>query len=82
MHSSLDRPHPECQEIVDALRICHEENPLLKFGGACNDIKAALNQCFAKETHHRRKINLEKARKFNKIYEEDKDERRKASSSA
>jgi hypothetical protein len=32
--------------VVDALVNCHNENPLAKFWGTCNDQKAALDICF------------------------------------
>ncbi|ETV96113.1 hypothetical protein H310_10750 [Aphanomyces invadans] len=80
MHSSLDKPHPECQAIVDALRECHAENPYGKFVGACNDMKAALNECFAKENAFRRKVNMDKARAFNKEWKEFKQQKEAAAS--
>jgi len=35
-----------CQDVIKALEKCHEDNPKLKFLGACNDEKAALDKCF------------------------------------
>lgn len=49
MHPPLHRPHPECQEVVELLVKCHENMKLMKFFGACNDIKAELDLCFKKE---------------------------------
>lgn len=40
---SGDRP-PE--QVVEALQLCHEENPWSKFWGACNDAKTDLDRCF------------------------------------
>ncbi|KAF0726858.1 hypothetical protein LEN26_007023 [Aphanomyces euteiches] len=82
MHSSLDKPHPVCQEIVDALRLCHAENPWMKFTGACNDVKAALNDCFLQENQTRRKANLEKARAFDQKWKEHKSKQQAEDSSA
>ena len=30
MHAPLNRPHPLCQHVVDALLKCHEDNPFKK----------------------------------------------------
>ncbi|KAF0683969.1 Aste57867_24050 [Aphanomyces stellatus] len=79
MHSSLDKPHPECHEVVEALRLCHADNPWMKFVGACNDPKAALNDCFARENKKRRKANLEKSRSFDKKWKEYKEQQKAAS---
>ncbi|ETV79664.1 hypothetical protein H257_06917 [Aphanomyces astaci] len=82
MHSSLDKPHPECQALVDELRLCHAEHPYTKFVGSCNDIKAALNECFAKENAFRRKANMDKARAFNKEWKEFKEQKQAAAAAA
>eukprot|EP00980_Cylindrotheca_fusiformis_P015294 scaffold4258_cov155-Cylindrotheca_fusiformis.AAC.3 len=62
MHPPLDRPHPDCQEVVDDLRNCHATNSKLKFW-ACNDAKSRLDQCFKEE---KQRILLE----MNKGFEE------------
>ena len=48
MHPPLDRPHPDCQSEIKALRHCHATRPLWKIW-ACNDIKLALDMCFRRE---------------------------------
>jgi len=48
MHPPLDRPHPDCQLDVDALRHCHATNSKLVFW-ACNEIKWKLDRCFREE---------------------------------
>lgn len=48
MHPPLDRPHPECQSVIDELRTCHETRPSWKFW-ACNEMKANLDACFKLE---------------------------------
>ena len=48
MHPPLDRPHPMCQDVIDALRKCHAENSKVLFW-RCNNAKAALDQCFRAE---------------------------------
>jgi COX assembly protein 2 len=62
MHPPLLRPHPLCQNVVDELMACHENNPYMKFFGECNDAKAALDLCFKQEKEVKRKANAEKAR--------------------
>lgn len=48
MHPPLDRPHPDCQAEIDALRHCHATSSKLKFW-ACNEVKAQLDVCFKEE---------------------------------
>jgi COX assembly mitochondrial protein 2 len=48
MHPPLDRPHPDCQDEIDALRHCHGTNSKVKFW-ACNEIKTKLDTCFRLE---------------------------------
>ena len=63
MHPPLYRPHPKCEDVVQRLVKCHEENPWSKFWGACNDHKAALDICFRAEKREAQVANLEKARR-------------------
>jgi COX assembly protein 2 len=62
MHPPLLRPHPLCQQVVDDMLACHENNPFAKWVGACNDAKAALDVCFKQEKEVKRKANADKAR--------------------
>ncbi|KAJ0402733.1 hypothetical protein P43SY_007875 [Pythium insidiosum] len=62
MHPSLDREHPDCQDVIEALVTCHEQNPMAKFFGACSEAKVALDKCFRTEKIKRRTENLERAR--------------------
>jgi len=48
MHPPLDRPHPLCQEQIDALKYCHATSSKLKFW-ACNEVKFAVDRCFKLE---------------------------------
>lgn len=48
MHPPLDRPHPDCEHVVLALKTCHLDW-WKKFTGGCNDIKRALDHCFKLE---------------------------------
>ena len=48
MHPPLDRPHPMCQEEIEALRTCHETSSKFKFW-ACNEIKFSMDRCLKKE---------------------------------
>jgi COX assembly mitochondrial protein 2 len=49
MHPPLDRPHPDCGEIIKELKVCHMTNTVTKYMGACNDIKFAMDQCLKAE---------------------------------
>ena len=48
MHPPLDRPHPDCQDVIDALKACHEDS-WKKFTGGCNKAKFDLDKCFKAE---------------------------------
>ena len=62
MHPPLDREHPQCQEVIRLLELCHEERSIAKFWGACNGAKAALDRCFYEEKQLKRKKNFLKSR--------------------
>eukprot|EP00940_MAST-03C_sp_MAST-3C-sp2_P002235 g2235.t1 len=62
MHPPLHRPHPDCAEFVKALERCHAEKPFLKFLGACNDAKRAMDMCFREEKIAKRNKNFMKAK--------------------
>ena len=74
MHPPLDKPHPSCQAVIEALRLCHEANPRMKFLGSCNDEKAALDQCFRDEKQARRRANREAAKRSRARWEKRKTE--------
>ena len=48
MHPPLDRPHPDCEDVVQALKACHFDT-WKKFTGGCNTIKYDLDVCFKAE---------------------------------
>jgi COX assembly protein 2 len=48
MHPPLDRPHPDCNEIISELRLCHSDWKK-KFTGGCNEIKISLDRCLKAE---------------------------------
>ena len=48
MHPPLDRSHPDCQDVIVALKECHLST-WKKYTGGCNRIKEALDICFAIE---------------------------------
>ena len=70
MHPPLERPHPDCQAAIAALVLCHEERYVAKWVGACNDAKAALDECFRREKEAKRDANLVKARDFDRRFEQ------------
>jgi len=51
MHPPLDRPHPECQDVVQALKKCHANNSKVFFW-RCDDAKTNLDKCFREEKKH------------------------------
>lgn len=48
--------------MITSLNLCHEENPRMKFLGACNEAKYALDKCFKKEKEKTRDANFKRAR--------------------
>ena len=48
MHPPLDRPHPDCQAMIDALHQCHAENSKVFFW-RCNKAKGQLDYCLKVE---------------------------------
>ncbi|TYZ63139.1 hypothetical protein PybrP1_008222 [[Pythium] brassicae (nom. inval.)] len=76
MHAPLERPHPECQEVIAALNRCHEENPRLKFFGACNEAKNELDLCFKAEKVRKRSENFKRAKESDAYVRQKMQERR------
>lgn len=70
MHPPLFRPHPDCSHLVDLLVKCHEEKPMGKFFGACNDFKYQMDKCFKQEKDKKRIENLQKARDIEARFEQ------------
>ena len=48
MHPPLNRPHPDCQMQIDALRECQQTRSKFKVW-ACNELKYRMDQCFKEE---------------------------------
>ena len=50
MHPPLTAAnHPLCLAVIAALKECHEQHPLAKLVGACNQPKWDLDACFKAE---------------------------------
>jgi COX assembly mitochondrial protein 2 len=49
MHPPLDRPHPDCQDVIQELRDCHANSSWKKYLGECNDVKYRLDRCLKAE---------------------------------
>lgn len=49
-------------QVIEALVNCHNDHPIAKFWGVCNDQKWALDRCFREEKKINRKKNQEKAK--------------------
>jgi COX assembly mitochondrial protein 2 len=41
--------HPMCADAALALKECHRNNPVMKFTGCCNSVRAALDVCLQEE---------------------------------
>jgi COX assembly mitochondrial protein 2 len=48
MHPPLDRPHPDCQDVIAALHECHK-HMWKKYTGGCNETKLSLDHCLKLE---------------------------------
>lgn len=65
MHPPLAlHKHPTCEEIIVKFKLCHQEHPVAKFWGACNDLKKQLDRCFREEKRAKQRANLEESRRF------------------
>ena len=70
MHPPLFKPHPRCEDVVQALVACHETHPYAKFWGECNEFKVALDRCFVEAKEERRRANMHAARAERERYED------------
>ncbi|CAH3176785.1 unnamed protein product [Porites evermanni] len=71
MHPSLaPHLHGDCLEIIQQLHRCHEQHPVGKFLGECNDIKRALNRCLKEEDLRKRRRNQEDAKRRRKTLQD------------
>lgn len=65
MHPPLTlHKHLACAEVIVNFRRCHEDHPVQKFFGACNDLKTQLDSCFREEKQVKRKANFEASKQF------------------
>jgi COX assembly mitochondrial protein 2 len=70
MHPPLDRPHPDCEDAIRALRTCHLEAGWKKYLGACNAFKFAIDRCF-KEEKNRLLADMDKELPERKVRQEE-----------
>mmetsp|Transcript_14294 Transcript_14294/g.23331 ORF Transcript_14294/g.23331 Transcript_14294/m.23331 type:complete len:91 (-) Transcript_14294:84-356(-) len=77
MHPPLLRPHPMCQDVIEALTKCHEDHPYMKYLGKCNMCKVELDQCFRIEKEVTRKANMKKGKDIQDRWNAKREERRK-----
>jgi len=62
MHPPLaTHKHPDCDNIIEIFEQCHDDHPLMKFMGTCNDLKRQLTLCLRAERKMTQKANAEKA---------------------
>ena len=70
MHPPLHRPHPDCQNAIEALEKCQQTRHWLNFF-KCNEVKAQLDRCFRKEKEDMlKRENVHWAEKQEKIMRE------------
>ena len=55
MHPPLDRPHPDCQKEIEALRHCQNTRSVFKIW-ACNHVKYQLDNCLRLEKERLLKV--------------------------
>uniref|UniRef100_A0A1B0FPD7 COX assembly mitochondrial protein n=1 Tax=Glossina morsitans morsitans TaxID=37546 RepID=A0A1B0FPD7_GLOMM len=53
----------DCNQLIDELKKCHEENKFAKFIGACNGFNSSVAKCLKQEHKARSAANRAKARK-------------------
>ena len=41
----------DCDNIIEIFEQCHDDHPLMKFMGSCNDLKRQLTLCLRAEVH-------------------------------
>ncbi|XP_044730051.1 COX assembly mitochondrial protein 2 homolog [Chrysoperla carnea] len=64
MHTDLS-PHlhsSQCVVLINKLKECHENHPLRKFVGYCNEIDAAMLKCLKGERQERSRRNRQNAK--------------------
>lgn len=49
MHPPLERPHPKCQDAIQALNSCHAQKYSKLLFWRCNEVKYELDRCFKEE---------------------------------
>jgi len=49
MHPPLERPHPKCQDAINALNLCHAQKFSKVLFWKCNEVKYELDRCFKAE---------------------------------
>jgi len=57
-----------CHQVIEALTNCHNDRPIAKFVGVCNEQKWALDRCLREEKKINRKKNQEKAKEERKRF--------------
>uniref|UniRef100_A0A1A9W5G4 COX assembly mitochondrial protein n=1 Tax=Glossina brevipalpis TaxID=37001 RepID=A0A1A9W5G4_9MUSC len=60
INSNLDIPN--CNQMINDLKKCHEENKFMKFFGVCNTFSLAVAKCLQEEHIARSAANRAKSR--------------------
>jgi COX assembly protein 2 len=48
---------------------CHDDNPIGKFFGVCNDVKIQLDKCFKAEKEEKRQKNMQRGREVEERFQ-------------
>eukprot|EP00210_Caulerpa_lentillifera_P004122 g3930.t1 len=65
MHPPLHiHRYPSCQKEILELIACHQEHPIAKFVGVCNEAKHELDSCMKADRKQKRASNKIKADYF------------------
>lgn len=63
MHSDLSAHlhTPECNQLIDLLKKCHEDNKFARFIGVCNTVDQQVVNCLRQERRERSRVNRQQA---------------------
>lgn len=60
----------KCNELIQLLQQCHEDNPLRKFFGYCNHEDTQVLRCLKQERLARRDLNRKKSEEMKRRWKE------------
>lgn len=60
----------QCNDLIQLLQQCHDDNPFRKFFGYCNHEDAQMLRCLKQERLARRDLNRKKSEEMKKRWRE------------